>query len=144
MDHQFLLSSSLFAPFDLAASSAFLLVISLLLLAFYHRRKHPLPLFLLLFALLVLAPSTLVPLNVLVNAHRLYLPSAAFALALGYGALQVARRGRIWQRGIAVLALVVVLLCGGLSMARNQIWGSDLDLWRDAAAKAPLMARPHY
>ena len=144
VDHQFLLSSSLVAPFDLAACSAFLLVGSLLWLAFYHRRRHPLLLFLLLFALLALAPSTLVPLNVLVNEHRLYLSSAAFALALAYGALQVARRGRVWQRGIAVLALVVVLLCSGLSMARNQLWGSDLTLWRDAAAKAPLMARPHY
>ena len=69
-------------------------------------------------------------------------PALAFALALAYGALHMARKGLVWQRGIAVLSLVVVLLCSSLSMARNQIWGSDLTLWRDAA-EPMLVICPH-
>ena len=81
VDHQFLLSDSLFDPF---AASAFFAFAALVGLAFVHRRRQPLPLFLLCWVLVGLAPSSLVPLNVLVNEHRLYLPSAAFALGLGW------------------------------------------------------------
>jgi len=139
VDHQFQVSESLFDPY---AASAFALVLSLLFLAFYHRRRHPLPLFLLLFGLAALAPASLVPLNVLVNEHRLYLSSAAFALALGYGAGELARRG--WAGPVGWAGVLVVLVLGATTLARNQVWGSERRLWADAVAKAPDMARPRF
>ena len=139
VDHQFQVSDTLLDPF---AASAFALVLSLLFLAFYHRRRHPLPLFLLLFGLIVLAPASLIPLNVLVNEHRLYLSSAAFALALGYGAAQLARRG--WQEGVAWAGLALVVGLGFATFERNKVWQSELSLWSDAVAKAPDMARPRF
>ncbi|MBI2505311.1 MAG: tetratricopeptide repeat protein [Candidatus Latescibacteria bacterium] len=139
VDHQFQVSETLFDPF---AASAFALVLSLLFLAFYHRRRHPLPLFLLFFGLIALAPASLVPLHVLVNEHRLYLSSAAFALALGYGAGQLARRG--WPPGVAWAGLAVVAGLGIATFERNQVWQSELSLWGDAVARAPDMARPRF
>jgi tetratricopeptide (TPR) repeat protein len=138
VDHQFQVSASLFDPF---AASAFALVASLLFWAFYHRRRHPLPLFLLLFGLLALAPASLVPLNVLVNEHRLYLSSAAFALALGYGAERLAGR---WGEGVGWAGLALAVALGLTTFARNRVWESELSLWGDAAAKAPDMARPRF
>lgn len=139
VDHQFQVSDTLFDPFAASASG---LVLSLLFLAWYHRRRHPLPLFLLLFGLIALAPASLIPLNVLVNEHRLYLSSAAFALALGYGASQLAQRG--WPEGVTWIGLVLVVGLGLTTFERNKVWQSELSLWSDAVTKAPDMARPRF
>lgn len=138
VDHQFQVSESLFDPY---AASALAFVLSLLFLSWYHRRHHPTPLFLLGFGLLALAPASLVPLNVLVNEHRLYLTSAALALALGYGAGALARR---WPLPVGWVGLLLVGGLGGASVVRNQVWSTELSLWRDAVAKAPDMARPRF
>lgn len=85
-------------------------------------------------AVLALAPAALVPLNVLVNENRLYLPLAGLVLALaGLHPFLPARRR--W-----LLALVpLVPLC----LARNAAWQDELTLWADAVAKGPAMPRAH-
>ena len=86
-------------------------------------------------AVLALLPASLVPLNVLVNEHRLY-GSLAF-VSLGLAAV-VVRHGRLAWIGAAAL-LVLALL----SHQRSQVWRDELSLWQDAAAKAPGMYRTH-
>ncbi|MCC7262153.1 MAG: tetratricopeptide repeat protein [Candidatus Latescibacteria bacterium] len=139
VDHQFQVSDSLFDPY---AASALALLLSLGFLAWYHRRRHPLPCFLLGMGLIALAPASVVPLNVLVNEHRLYLSSAAFALALGYGAAQLARRG--WAGVVGWVGVLVVVVLSAVTVARNRVWQDELSLWRDAVSKAPDMARPRF
>ena len=92
--------------------------------------------FWLLWVGLSLAPTLLVPLNVLVNEHRLYLPVAALAL-LG---------GRAWaglgSRCALRYALAAgLILFGVLSFQRNAFWENELSLWQDAVAKSPRMPR---
>jgi len=89
-------------------------------------------------AALTLAPATLVPLNVLVNEHRLYLPVAGLALLVGQGWAVVAER--LWMRP-AVIGLF--LIWGALVFQRNQVWADELSLWGDAAARSPAMPRAH-
>ena len=139
VDHQFLISDSLFDPY---AASAFLFLISLAWLSWYHRKKHPLPFFLLLWFFVALAPASLVPLNVLVNEHRLYVPSAAFGLVVAYCFDLLRGRGRTWIRGTQAGALVVLVACAWATWERNQVWQDEYSLWGDAAAKGQLMARP--
>lgn len=141
VDHQFLVSDTLWDPF---AAGAFLVIASLLGLAWRHRRVLPLALFLVLWWGLALAPSSLVPLNVLVNEHRLYLPGAAFAIGLGLVVRQVlAVKGNGRRSGLLPILLVAALVVSGcLTVQRNQVWSSRYLLWEDAAAQAPLMARP--
>ncbi|MBI2502390.1 MAG: tetratricopeptide repeat protein [Candidatus Latescibacteria bacterium] len=81
---------------------------------------------------LALLPSALVPLNVLVNENRLYLPLAALALGLGGMSRWL---GRTWLLALLPLALLCFL--------RNQAWQDELSLWTDAVRKGPLMARPY-
>ena len=83
-----------------------------------------------------LLPSSLVPLNVLVNEHRLYLPMAAVAIALGSALVGCRRRVLLgfWACMIVLLALTV---------QRNSVWQNEEVLWADAAVKGPLMTRPH-
>lgn len=98
-------------------------------------------------SLAVLLPASLVPLNVLVNEHRLYLPVAIASLwIVGFvlstaGDLHSWRTGRrsvrLWGVGVplAVLAL--------LAHDCNRAWAAELTLWQDAVDKAPRMYRPH-
>jgi len=124
-----------FFPGSLPAIQALLpllVILSLLRLLWRCRRQQDGVFFLALFALLALLPVLVMPLNVLVNERRLYLPAAALCMGLGW--LLTARRQRV---GVGVL----VALCAALSWQRNQAWASELSLWRDAVQKAPLMPR---
>ena len=141
VDHQFLVSDTLFDPY---AGLAFAFLSTVVFLVFSSRKRHPLLPFLLVFFLVALAPSSLIPLNVLVNEHRVYIPSAAFALALGYAAVQLASRGQIWRKTTLLMGTALLVSYGGTTIARNEIWQSDYALWRDAVDKAPLMARPYF
>jgi protein O-mannosyl-transferase len=79
-----------------------------------------------------LLPASIVPLNVLVNEHRLYLGGVGLAF-LAAGAL--AARRRLW--------VALLLVCAVLTWQRNAVWQSETSLWTDAAAKAPSMPRVH-
>lgn len=105
------------------------LAVSLALLAWCGRRK--LAGFCLAWGAIVLLPSTLMPLNVLVNERRLYLALAGFAWLCG----QLSRRlhGRmLW---------IALPLLGLLTWQRNAVWRDELSLWQDAVRKAPGMYR---
>ena len=86
-------------------------------------------------AVLALLPATLVPLNVLVNEHRLYLSLALGSLGL---ALLVVQHRRLARCGGGLLVLFLVL-----SHQRSAVWQDELSLWQDAVAKAPGMYRTH-
>jgi hypothetical protein len=84
--------------------------------------------------------SSVFPIQDVMNEHRMYLamPGVAFVLASGFS---VAAR----RRPAAALAFgggVVVLLCA-LTIARNQVWRTELSLWSDALDKSPEKSRVH-
>jgi tetratricopeptide (TPR) repeat protein len=94
---------------------------------------------------LFLAPSVALPLNVVMNEHRLYLPGVAVALLAGaalarVGGLLAARWGT--ARGFAA-ASAPLLLLAGLAAQRSREWRSDEVLWTVAVARAPGSARAH-
>ncbi|MEW6750776.1 MAG: tetratricopeptide repeat protein [Candidatus Latescibacterota bacterium] len=79
-----------------------------------------------------LAVCTLVPLNVVVNEHRLYLPLVGLLVVLA-AALRPGRTGLPLSAAAAgCLALFTVL-----SWQRNYAWRDDLSLWGGAVARAP-------
>ena len=106
---------------------AMLLLISLVTLAFRGCRNHRLAAFGVAWFVLSLMPSSLVPLHILVNEHRLYLPMVGAALI-------IAGLGGGFRRRPVV---------GGLVVQRNRVWVNEETLWADAVAKGPEMARPH-
>ena len=83
-----------------------------------------------------LLPTLIVPLNVLVNEHRLYLPVAGFVFAVtsirGLGHI----RGRGWVATLLLLGLA------GLVVQRNEAWRDEVSLWLDAHEKNPRAVRP--
>ena len=125
VEHQFFAAK---AP-DAAVVVGFALLASLGWLAWVGRGRFPGAM--LLCGAVLLLPTTIMPLNMLVNERRLYLVLACLALGAGYLSNRLSRR---WQ--------FVWLLCAvGLCLQRNPVWQSELTLWQDATKKAPLMYR---
>lgn len=104
------------------------LVFSLVFLAWQGRKT--LMGWSLLWAGLALLPTFVIPLNMLVNERRLYLPLAGLALLLAC----LGRRP--WP---LAPALVVGICFASLTWQRNEVWHGELSLWQDAVAKAPYM-----
>ena len=143
VEHQFFEQQSLL---EAPTVVALLLLGSFFYLLFYlYRKRFDLVLFLNLWGILALLPVMVMPLNVLVNERRLYLPGVAFCLGLAL-VLRWARRPG-WRLGGQdlgrILALLVLLVYGISSFSRNRAWADDFTLWHDTIAKAPLMPRPH-
>ncbi|MBT3342799.1 MAG: hypothetical protein HN712_12325 [Gemmatimonadetes bacterium] len=90
----------------------------------------------LLWGLVVLAPTLIVPLNVLVNEHRLYMVSIGFAALLG--TLIVSASLQIQRVSMVAIGLLVVL-----SFQRSAVWADTHILWQDAVTKGPMMPRGH-
>ena len=130
IQQQFFTSASLGAALPLLG---LLTLGSLVLLAW--RGNSPWVPFALGWFLLSLSPTLVVPLNILVNDHRLYL--ALFGMAL-LAARWLEDSGTRWPLG------VLCLLLGGLCWGRAGIWKDELTLWQDAALRAPLMAEAQY
>jgi tetratricopeptide (TPR) repeat protein len=96
-----------------------------------------------LFFLVVLAPTTLVPLRDPFVEHRLYLASFGIILALTGGAVAALRRlgpARARAAGTAIVMATLVAL-GAATVVRNRVWQSALTLWSDASEKAPAKPR---
>jgi len=79
--------------------------------------------------LICLAPTAIVPLFVLVNDHRLYLPLVGAIILLTWG-LDTRR----WHPRVSVVGLLVL---GVLSIQRNEVWLDEYTLWTDALHKSP-------
>jgi tetratricopeptide (TPR) repeat protein len=97
------------------------------------------------FFLALLVESSLIPIDDVMNEHRVYLPSVGFfAAAATGGALLLRRVPRIDAgRLVALLALLLAIVLGVATIRRNAVWASELSLWADAASKSPNKARPH-
>ena len=88
--------------------------------------------------LVVLLPTLVVPLNVLVNERRLYLPLVGLA-----GLLLWLLGERSWERKWHWILGAGLVALAALTAQRNPVWESEKRLWEDALGKAPLMVRPH-
>ena len=91
------------------------------------------------------APSVLVPLNVLMNEHRLYLPSTGLALLVGLGADRVlAGARRFGPQARAAAGIGVVLALGAFVLvdrSRSKDWSDPSRLWPRAVETSPASWR---
>ena len=112
------------------------LSLALVFLLFYLRRRRPLVSFCGFFFLLAIAPTSLIPLNLIVNEHRVYLASVTVFLLLAKGLQSLADLvpGR---HSLTIITTVVVVLLFFSTVHRNTYWRSSAALWADAKEKAP-------
>jgi protein O-mannosyl-transferase len=155
LDHAFPVHRSLLAP-RVLLSSALLLALAGVAAAplLLDRLRRPPSLdpalrvvsFGIAWFFLGLAPqSTFIPNPDLLVEHRLYLSSvgAAMAVASGFGLLMRRVSGAHPSRAIALAGLAASLLLATATMNRNEVWRTELTVWRDSAEKVPGTSRAH-
>ena len=134
VEHDFTVAVTLADPAVLLSTA---LLLSAALLWWPHARSR----FGLLGAgtVLALVPASGIPLNVLVNEHRLYVASACLAIAVG-GAVRPdlgMRRHGGNGRAVAAAGLFLLAILAVLSQQRSRVWDSEHALWSDAVRRAP-------
>ena len=101
---------------------------------------------------LILAPtSSFVPFIDLAYEHRMYLPSIAVIAALAIGGYELiqtlASRYRNAQQTVlwsSVFLLLLTVVLGSLTLARNRLYHSEAAIWQDAVQKSPNNWRAHF
>jgi len=96
------------------------------------------------FFLTLSVESGLVPIPMVINEYRVYLPSVGAFAAAAAGALLLLERLRSDRvRHAALLALFALpVVLAAATHARNAVWSSKISLWEDVVAKSPSLVYP--
>jgi Flp pilus assembly protein TadD len=81
--------------------------------------------------------SGVIPLAMIINEYRVYLPSVGFFLALVAGAALLINRIAIAMRYALCAMLILVLALASATYARNALWKDKISLWEDVVSKNP-------
>ncbi|HLH41971.1 MAG TPA: tetratricopeptide repeat protein [Bryobacteraceae bacterium] len=126
-------------PFEHGAIFGLLGIMVLLAAGWLFRKRWPLACFgVLVFVLLLLPTSSIIPIKDPMAEHRVYLPFFGFTLVW----LEFLRRMELRRR--LAIEVPVLLIFLALTFQRNKLWGDPLLLWQDTAAKSPLKVRPRF
>lgn len=89
--------------------------------------------------------SSIVPIPVVIDEYRLYLPSvgAFLAVVTGAGLMLEKLRKEKFRQIIAAFLFIVPLLFAVMTYARNVTWATKVSLWEDVVRKSPSLAYPH-
>ena len=119
-------------PFEVGVIGGGALIVALLVVAWRQRRERPLLSLGIVWFFTSLAPtSSIIPLNQVMNEHRMYLPGAGIAFALGSIWRSPARSYARWAVPVAALALMA------FTIRRNHDWADPVRLWESAVAASP-------
>ncbi len=132
-------ADALAAGWSMQATLGVLVVAGTIATAWWCRTRRPAAAFGLAGALVTIGPeSYALPLKLVVNEHRLYLPVACLALALA--ALLAPCLAR-YRRGTRLVLLLAVFAAAATTIARLRVWQSAEQVWADAAQKYPAGCR---
>ena len=99
----------------------------------------------LLWFLIALLPTSLLPLAEVMNDHRIFLPYVGLVIAVaGAVSLLINRRVAYSLRAkIAALCALALFLCanGYATFQRNKVWKTEETLWHDVVLKSPRNGR---
>ena len=128
-----------------------LVVISvLLLIAWFTSRKRitlPISFGILWFFICLIPTSSVIPLAEVLNHHRTFFPYIGLIMAASWGVFLLVRKSLSGKSASLVrfgLSLGAVLFLGAHAFGtyqRNEIWDSDVSLWRDVTIKSPNNGR---
>jgi tetratricopeptide (TPR) repeat protein len=120
---------------------ALALILLLVAAAFRYRRAYPLAAYgFIVFLVLLLPTSSIIPIKDPIADRRLYLPM----IGLLFIVLEVLRRWDVKRNTLIAVCAAICLLLGAGSYRRNEQWSSSLALWADAAEKAPEKQRVQF
>jgi protein O-mannosyl-transferase len=107
------------------------------------RKAHAVVPFAVLGYAILFAPtsSVLFPVGTIMGERLAYSPSIMVCLLLSYGAWQAGLR---LGRSVVACFIALLLVFGGLTIARNRTWADELTFFRAQTESAPNSAKAHY
>jgi Flp pilus assembly protein TadD len=92
--------------------------------------------------------SSIIPIPMLINEYRVYLPSVGFFIALAAGVVVLLKQSprftihdsRFAKVAAAMFALIIMGLASA-TYARNVLWKDKVSLWEDVVGKSPNSSR---
>ena len=137
LDYDFQVSTSLF---DWKVIAGWGMILFIILSAFRFLKTNAYVCFgVIWFFLTIALESSIVPIYQVIFEHRCYLPSVGFCFALG-GMIEWLIQSR--RKSVAILC-TIVLTFSWMAYKRNQVWASEVSLWRDIQLKAPTKIRSY-
>ena len=90
-------------------------------------------------------PTSVIPLTIQFQEHRLYFPGVGLAIGLGalayQGSVRVSERHGVARSGVVMIGAAAALGMVVLDVHRTRLWGDGLSLWEDAQGHNPPSAR---
>jgi hypothetical protein len=141
---------SLFTP-EVLASAVFLSAIFISAIYAAHRAKRGraevrlIGFGVLWFFLTLSVESSIIPIPMVINEYRLYLPSIGISGALTTGLFMLAgkRESTTFRRLVFPVMCVTVIVLSVTAYSRNNVWRSKISLWEDTVKKSPMNASGH-
>lgn len=127
---------------NLLSAACGLLLAGATALAIIMRKRMPLLLWGWGLFLIVLLPTTLLPMNTPLQESRAYAAAAGIVLAVIALLQRLSMRVGTGRQHVLAGGLILLLLGVG-TVGRTPVWSSDMRLWSDAVAKAPTNFRAH-
>src|SRR5208282_3177797 len=93
--------------------------------------------------------SSIIPLPMLINEYRVYLPSVGLIISAVTGTFCVFSRAtsHVSRPSVSRFAVVLLVLAIGVlsvtAYLRNELWADPIKLWEDAAEKSPRNVTAH-
>ena len=137
IDHDIGLSAGIYDASVILPGVSILIILCIAYILFRRRREWRVLSFFILWFFITLLPTTIIPLNAVLQENRGYLAGIVSAVIAGWALSRLKRRYFI--PGVAMLVIALSVLTFNRSLA----WKDDLSLWSDAVAKAPMSARAH-
>ncbi len=99
------------------------------------------------FFITISVESSIIPIPMLIDEYRVYLPSVGAFMAIATGMFTLDRRLRNKMPQVSSIAMpvffLIILVLSGTTFARNIVWKQEITLWEDAVKKSPNKSRPH-
>jgi len=139
IEYYYPISQSLF---ELRSLLSLLLIMIIMIGAYYYRHKIPAISFAIFwFFAFLLVESSVIPIADVIFEHRVYLPSVRFFIAVVSAAYLVAEKiNRTWLIAVLIVPIVFFAIA---TYARNEVWKDRLSIWQDCVKKYPQNARCH-
>ncbi len=118
-------------------SAAFIVLI--LISAIMLRKRYSSISFCILWFFITILPETIIPLNIIVNEHRTYLPCIGFSLLTAFLLYNTEKTNqkRLIKTALSIVIIVFISLNARATIKRNKIWKNEYTLWSDTVKKAP-------
>ncbi|MBI5192676.1 MAG: tetratricopeptide repeat protein [Nitrospirae bacterium] len=85
--------------------------------------------------LIVLLPTTIMPLNAIFQENRGYLAVVSFSLLIGVVLMELGKR--VNRTTVISITVILFIIYGVITVKRNFVWGDSIRLWKDAVEIAP-------